>query len=123
MDSSLNIRSAATTTAARAAKPDSQGTGKALPQGSPRSGEKLPERPAPEPTPERIKQAVQQIQSYLNDSQRQLQFQVDADSGRTIVRVINPETKEVIRQIPGEEVLKLARAIGANGGQIISDLV
>lgn len=119
MDSSLNIRSAATAAAPRAAKPDSQGTGKALPKG----GEKLPERAAPEPMPERIKQAVQQIQSYLNDSQRQLQFQVDADSGRTIVRVVNPETKELIRQIPGDEVLKLARAIGANGGQIISDLV
>ncbi|MDH5275176.1 MAG: flagellar protein FlaG [Gammaproteobacteria bacterium] len=123
MDSSLNIRNVAAPAASSAGRPESQGTGRALPQGLPKSGEKLPERPAPEPTPERIRQAVQQIQSYLNDSQRQLQFQVDADSGRTIVRVVNPETKELIRQIPGEEVLKLARAIGANGGQIISDLV
>lgn len=122
MDSSLNIRHAAPAAASSAGRPDNQGTGQALPQGLPKSGEKLPEKAAPAPTPETIEQAVQQIQSYLNDSQRQLQFQVDSASGRTIVRVVNPETQELIRQIPGEEMLKLARAIGASGGQIISDL-
>ena len=119
MDSSLNIRNATANVASSAGRPDSQATGKALPK----DGEKLPENAAPEPTPDRVQQAVQQIQSYLSDSQRQLQFQVDAASGRTIVRVVNPETNEVIRQIPGEEVLKLARAVGTNGGRIISDLV
>lgn len=121
MDSSLNIRSVAGP-AATAGRPESQATGKALPRGLPGGGEKLPEEAAPAPTPERVQQAVQQIQSYLNDSQRQLQFQVDDASGRTIVRVVNPETNEVIRQIPGEEMLKLARAIGATGGQIFSDV-
>ncbi len=116
---SLNIRRVAADAAPTSAgRPDSQGTGKALPK----SGEKLPDKAAPAPTPQQVAQAVQQIQSYLNDSQRQLQFQVDADSGRTIVRVVNPETKELIRQIPGEEMLKLARAIGNSGGGIISDL-
>ena len=119
MDSSLNIRNAAGPAATSAGKASSQATGKALPK----SGEKLPENAAPAPTPARVEQAVQQIQSYLSDSQRQLQFQVDSASGRTIVRVINPETNEVIRQIPGEEMLKLARAMGNNGGRIISDLV
>lgn len=119
MDSSLNIRPAAVAAAPSAGRPDSEATGKALPKG----GDKLPDKAAPAPTPERVEQAVQQIQSYLNDSQRELQFQVDSDSGRTIVRVVNPETKELIRQIPGEEMLKLARAIGSNGGRIISDLV
>ena len=118
MDSSLNVRTVAASATSGAGRSESQASGKALPKG----GEKLPEKPAPAPTPERIDQAVQQIQSYLNDSQRQLRFQVDADSGRTIVTVVNPETKEVIRQIPGDEVLKLARAMGANGGGIISDL-
>jgi flagellar protein FlaG len=86
----------------------------------PAGGESLPKTAAP-PPPERVAQAVQQIQSYLNDSQRQLQFQIDQGSGRTIVRVVNPETGELIRQIPSEEAVKLAAAI--KGGRIISDLV
>ncbi|MBN8280969.1 MAG: flagellar protein FlaG [Gammaproteobacteria bacterium] len=117
MDSSLNIRDAARQASAPG-RPDGAAAGKPLP----REGEKLPPAEREAPTPERVAQAVQQIQSYLSDSQRQLQFQVDADSGRTIVRVVNPETKEVIRQIPGDEVLKLARAVGSNGGRLFSDL-
>ena len=101
MDSSLNIRSAATAAAPNAGRPESSATGKILPE----DGKKTPE-PAPAPTPDRVEQAVQQIQSYLNDNQRQLQFQVDSSSGRTIVRVVNPETSELIRQIPSEEMLK-----------------
>gem|GEM_PF-2193466 len=37
-------------------------------------------------------------------------------------RVVNPETKELIRQIPSAEVLVLARAIGNLAGRIISHL-
>lgn len=119
MNSSVNLQTVASGAASGASKPDVRATGKALPDG----GQSLPAKAAPAPTPARVEQAVRQIQSYLSDSQRQLQFQVDADSGRTIVRVVNPETNEVIRTIPGEEVLKLARAAGNNGGRIISDLV
>jgi flagellar protein FlaG len=114
----LNIRSAAPAAAPNPGRPDSAATGKTLPEG----GKKVPPAVAPAPTPDRVEQAVQQIQSYLNDNQRQLQFQVDSSSGRTIVRVVNPETSELIRQIPSEEVLVLARAIGNQGGRIISDL-
>jgi len=37
-------------------------------------------------------------------------------------RVVNPETKELIRQIPSAEVLVLARVIGQEGGRFIHDL-
>jgi len=40
---------------------------------------------------------------------RSLQFQHDADLGRTILRVVKPETGEVLRQIPTEVQLDLAR--------------
>lgn len=118
MDSSVNLSSSAAAAAPSGRRPDSQATGKSLPDG----GQKLPDKPAPPPTPDRVEQAVQQIQSYLSDTQRQLQFQVDSGSGRTVVRVVNPETQELIRQIPSEEVLMLARAAGNHGGRIISDL-
>ena len=40
-----------------------------------------------------------------------LQFSVDQNTGKTIVRVVDSETKQVIRQIPSEEMLELSRAI------------
>ena len=119
LDNSVNIRSVAPGAALPTGRPDRQANGKALPA----SGQNLPPETATEPTPAQVEKAVQQLQSYLNDSQRQLQFQVDAGSGRTIIRVVNSDTGELIRQIPSEEMLTLARAIGTHGGKILSSLV
>ena len=118
MDSSVNFQGAAAAPAPGASRPRKESGGKVLPD----TGQNLPAVATPAATPERVAQAVQQIQTYLNDTQRQLQFEVDQGTGRTIVRVVNPETHELIRQIPSEEVLQLARAIGSQGGQVISKL-
>ncbi|MGR8999894.1 MAG: flagellar protein FlaG [Gammaproteobacteria bacterium] len=56
-----------------------------------------------------LDQAVQAINQYVQNVQRDLQFSVDEDSGRNVVKVIDSQSKEVIRQIPSEEVLVLAR--------------
>jgi flagellar protein FlaG len=92
--------------------------GKVLPEG----GQSVPAAKEPPPDPARVEQAIRQIQSYLADTQRELQMQVDKSTGRTIVRVVNPQTQELIRQIPSEEALKLAAAIGTGGGQVFSEL-
>lgn len=102
--------------AGRTAPAGPASAGKTLPAG----GQNRP--PAPAPTHDQVQQAAQQIQSYLNDSRREFQIQVDDDSGRTVVRVINPVTHELIRQIPSEEALTLSRALSAGGGRLVSDL-
>jgi flagellar protein FlaG len=56
-----------------------------------------------------LEKAVSDISSYVQNLQRDLQFKVDTDLGRTIVSVIDSETKEVIRQIPSEDAIKRAR--------------
>jgi len=73
--------------------------------------------PAPEPAPaakpaqEKVKEAVEEIQRNISSSSTDLQFSVDSATGRTIVSVVDAETKEIVRQIPTEEVMKLARAL------------
>jgi len=42
---------------------------------------------------------------------RDLSFSVDATTGYNVVRVVNPETGEVVRQLPSEELLKIAQAM------------
>ena len=42
---------------------------------------------------------------------RTLQFSKDEDTGKTIIRVIDTETEEVIRQIPPEEFLKMVKRL------------
>lgn len=55
-----------------------------------------------------IQQVVKRIDSYLKSVSRSLEFRVDAASGRTVVSVRDSQTGDLIRQIPGEEVLRLA---------------
>ena len=42
---------------------------------------------------------------------RNLQFSVDEDSGRTVIKVVDTDSEEVIRQIPPEEILNISRSL------------
>ena len=46
-----------------------------------------------------------------NQSNTQLQFSVDEPSGRMVVSIVDRDTSEVVRQIPAEEMLAIARQI------------
>ncbi|WP_372966191.1 flagellar protein FlaG [Marinobacter sp.] len=52
--------------------------------------------------------AVTRLNDYVQNIRRDLQFEVDMERGETIVRVVDNETQEVIRQIPDEVALRLA---------------
>lgn len=89
------------------------------------SGKELPPAGNPSPPPPKpadVQRAVEQIQTYLSSSQRSLQFRVEESLGRPIMVVTNPETGEVIRQVPGEEVQKMAAAITQGGGGLLNTL-
>jgi flagellar protein FlaG len=54
---------------------------------------------------------AERIRQYLRESGRELDFRVDADTKRTVVTVRDQTTGEVIRQIPSEEILRIARSL------------
>ena len=56
-----------------------------------------------------LKAAVSELSAHVQNWQRDLKFSVDKDLGRTVVMVVDSQTHEVIRQIPAEEVLAMAR--------------
>jgi len=58
-----------------------------------------------------VAKAATQIQNFVQEMGRNLSFTVDETTGYNVVRVINPETNEVIRQLPSEELLKIARSM------------
>jgi len=58
-----------------------------------------------------LDQAIARINNYVQQIQRDLQFSVDDESGKTVIKVIDSESKEVIRQIPEEVLLQVARSI------------
>ncbi len=56
-----------------------------------------------------LKEAITRLNEYVQSVQRDLQFNLDESSGKTVIKVLDRNTQEVIRQIPDEFVLKLAR--------------
>ncbi|MBU1309953.1 MAG: flagellar protein FlaG, partial [Gammaproteobacteria bacterium] len=72
---------------------------------------KVEEQPTELVTPKQLGDAVERINQFVNAEMRTLKFSVDENSGKAVVKVIDFETKDVIRQIPGDEVLRMASAI------------
>jgi flagellar protein FlaG len=74
-------------------------------------------RPSAEPAPPPVdpQAAVERINAYMQQNQRSLRFRIDESSGRTVITVVNPETQEVVREIPPEELLALGRWIEQAG--------
>jgi flagellar protein FlaG len=61
----------------------------------------------------KIESVTRQIDSFLRSINRSLQFQLDPATGQMVVTLRDAETGEVIRQVPGEEALRIAQRIEA----------
>jgi len=56
-----------------------------------------------------VSDTVDDLNQVVQNIQRQLEFSVDEESGKTIVRVMDSQTGDLIRQLPPEELLALSR--------------
>lgn len=54
-----------------------------------------------------LRKAVERLDELARVVRQELQFSVDETSGRVVIKVIDIESKETIRQIPPEEILNL----------------
>ena len=72
------------------------------------------EKEVTKPTTSDIKQAAKQVNSFVKQLDRNLEFSVDESSGRVIITVREPETGKIIRQIPPEELLVIAKLVSEN---------
>ncbi|MGN2431200.1 flagellar protein FlaG [Pseudomonas syringae] len=59
----------------------------------------------------KVKAAAEDIQKFFHTVKRNLEFSIDEDSGKVIVKVIASDSGEVVRQIPNAEILKLADSL------------
>lgn len=70
-------------------------------------------------TQEAVK-AINEVMQVLSTS---LQFKVDHDSGRTVVKVVDTDSGEVLRQIPSETTLQIARSLDKLTGHLVNQSV
>ncbi len=70
-----------------------------------------PKPAAPQPTDAQLKNALDGINKSLKQSSINLQFNVDTDTKRAVVKLVDSETGDVIRQFPTEDALAISRSI------------
>lgn len=68
---------------------------------------------------EQVNEAVQNINKTMQAMGQKLEFSVDEESKRTIVKVVDERTREVIRQMPSQEALEIAKALDRLQGLLI----
>ncbi len=68
-------------------------------------------KPAPEQKLPDLKKVLETSSKLFQQHRQHLSFSVDEASGRMVVSVIDSETSELIRQIPGDEVLAVSRRL------------
>lgn len=71
--------------------------------------------------PTSLKQATDQLNRAIKLMANNLQFTIDEDTGINVVKVVDTDTKEVIRQFPSEEILSIAKALDQLQGMLVRD--
>ncbi|MGD0233718.1 MAG: flagellar protein FlaG [Syntrophorhabdales bacterium] len=79
--------------------------------------------PAKKVDPEDVKQAAMEINQAIKSLNDHLQFSVDSSSKSMVVKLIDDNTGQVLRQIPPEEVLKLRAYFRDHEGLLVNTAV
>jgi flagellar protein FlaG len=72
-----------------------------------------------EPTREQVNSAVKHLNETMSASSQDLEFSVDQDSKKTIVKLVDRNTHEVLRQMPTKEALEIAKSLDKAMGKLI----
>ncbi|MGE0623985.1 MAG: flagellar protein FlaG [Pseudomonadales bacterium] len=116
----------ATTTALKPERPatavSASASGSAAGRSLPASGTTLPATEAREvkiPELPELERLAESLSNFARSLNRDLSFSVHEASGQMVVKVLDGETKEVIRQIPSEEFLRISESLASSGALLI----
>jgi flagellar protein FlaG len=77
------------------------------------------QQPEPTATLKQLNDALQSINKTMRSLSADVEFSVDGDTGRTIVRVTDRQTGDLLRQMPSKEALEIAKALDKMQGLLI----
>ncbi len=66
-----------------------------------------------------LQQVAEALTQHIGTAGQNLQFSVDRDTGKTVLRVTDAESGTLLRQIPGDEALAIARILDRMQGMLI----
>jgi flagellar protein FlaG len=76
-------------------------------------------QPAQPVSSEQLNAAVKSVREFVGTINNNLEFSINDDTQQVVVKIIDSSTKEVIRQIPSEEMVAMAKALDSIKGLFI----
>ncbi len=73
------------------------------------------------PNEQQVADAVEKLSKFVSNIRPEISFSVDESSGTRVVKIIDRQSKEVVRQIPSEEAIQLAQALDKLQGLFVRD--
>lgn len=86
------------------------------------SGDTTTTQDAAQATPQEVAQAMESVKQAvagISDMARNLQFSIDEGTGHAVVKIVDPETKQVIQQIPSVQLLEIAKSLETSTGLLL----
>ena len=77
--------------------------------------------PEPALTKEKLEQAAARVKEVLRGTTSRLEIEIDSDLNKAVIRILNGESGEIIRQIPAQELLDLAKHLGEPKGLLVRE--
>lgn len=71
-----------------------------------------------EPDRKTVESAVERLKNFVQSANSDVQFSIDEESGIRVIKVVDKETQEVVRQLPSKEVVEMAKALDKLQGLI-----
>lgn len=73
--------------------------------------------------PPTVRKMVERMNERIQQATRDIRFSVDEESDRVVVKIVDHHSGEVVRQIPSEELLKLAERLDDLRGMFFKEEV
>ncbi|WP_281556564.1 flagellar protein FlaG [Thalassomonas sp. RHCl1] len=77
----------------------------------------------PQVNSEQLEVVAQKLQEFVSGMNRGLEFLVDEDSGRDVIKVIDKNTGDLVKQFPSEEVLELVANLTEATGNFVDSKI
>mgnify|MGYP002619717268 CR=1 FL=1 len=93
----------------------------ALPNGFAESFARVPELKAEDFTPDELREVASAFGEVVSLVNRELRISVDESTGRVVTQILDSDTNEVVRQLPPEALLDVARRVADLVGLLINE--
>ena len=77
--------------------------------------------PIPPPTRDQVEQAAARVKEVLSGTTSRLEFEIDPHLNKVVIKILNGDSGEIIRQIPSQELLDLAKHLDGPKGVLVRE--